>query len=53
MMSTSATNPHRKSGGPKRRDLQFSGPFLEMFFDRAYPDFLPHRTRNNYLCDFP
>ena len=30
---------------PERRDLRFRGPFVEMFFDRAYPDFLPRRTR--------
>jgi hypothetical protein len=28
-----------KSGGAQWRDLRFSGPYLEMFFDRAYPDF--------------
>ncbi len=47
MRSTSATNPNRKSRGPKRRDLQFTRPFLEMFFDRSVPA-LPatlHRTR--------
>jgi hypothetical protein len=41
MRSVNATKFHRKSGGAKPRDLQFRGPFLEMFFDRAYPDFLP------------
>jgi hypothetical protein len=30
----------RKSGGAEWRDLRFSSPFLKMFFDRAYPDFL-------------
>jgi hypothetical protein len=55
MWDTTALDPadFLLSLGAQPRDLQFSGPFLEMFFDRAYPDFLPHRTRNNYLCDFP
>jgi hypothetical protein len=35
MRSASATNLHRKSGGAKPRDLRFSGPFLEVFFDGA------------------
>jgi hypothetical protein len=26
----------RLAVGPKRRDLQFRGPFLEMFFDTVY-----------------
>jgi hypothetical protein len=37
----------------ERRDLRFRGPFVEMFFDRAYPDFLPRRTRKVHLCAFP
>jgi hypothetical protein len=36
MKFANATKFRRKSGKP--RDLQFSGPFMEMFFDRAYPD---------------
>ena len=35
MRFANATNLDRKSGGAKPRDLQFRGPFLEMFFDRA------------------
>jgi hypothetical protein len=34
MRSVNATRFHRKSGGAKPRDLQFHGPFLEMFFAR-------------------
>ena len=32
MMFANATNINRKFGGAKPRDLQFCGPFLEMFF---------------------
>jgi hypothetical protein len=35
MKCDNATRFHRKSGGPKWRDLRFSRPFLEMFFHRA------------------
>ena len=31
-ISTNATTLDRKSGGAERRDLQFSGPLVEMFF---------------------
>jgi hypothetical protein len=31
MWFINATNINRKSGGAKPRDLQFRGPFLEMF----------------------
>jgi hypothetical protein len=31
MKCTNATKVHRKSGGAQWRDLQFYGPFLEMF----------------------
>jgi hypothetical protein len=34
MKSISATKFHRKSGVAKWRDLQFSGPLVEMLFDR-------------------
>jgi hypothetical protein len=34
-------------------DLQFSGPFLEMFFDRAYPDFLPRSPIKAHGCGSP
>jgi hypothetical protein len=44
MRSANAINVHRKSGEAERRDLRFRGPFVEMFFDRAYPDFLPRGT---------
>jgi hypothetical protein len=32
-------SPSPLSSRAQPRDLQFRGPFLEMFFDRAYPDF--------------
>jgi len=32
MSFVNAVNINRKSGGAKPRDLQFRGPFLEMFF---------------------
>jgi hypothetical protein len=35
--------PSTLSSRAKPRDLRFSGPFVEMFFDRAYPDFLLRR----------
>jgi hypothetical protein len=44
MKFANATNINRKSGVAERRDLRFRGPFVEMFFDRAYPDFLPRRA---------
>jgi hypothetical protein len=44
MKLISATNLDRKSGGVQWRDLRFSGPFLEMFFDRA------SRSRRRDLC---
>jgi hypothetical protein len=36
----------------KRRDLQFRGPFVEMFFDRAQPDFLPRGAGHGHVCGF-
>jgi len=33
MKCDNATKFHRKSGGAQWRDLQFSEPLLEMFFD--------------------
>ena len=44
MRSANAIKVHRKSGEAERRDLRFRGPLVEMFFDRAYPDFLPRST---------
>jgi len=35
------------------RDLQFRGPFVEMFFDKAYPDLLPRGTRRIRVCASP
>jgi hypothetical protein len=35
MKFANATKLNRKSGVAKRRDLQFSRPLLEMFFDRS------------------
>jgi hypothetical protein len=34
------------------RDLRFRGPFVETFFDRAYPDFLPRSTGHDRVCAF-
>jgi hypothetical protein len=42
--------PSPLSSRAKPRDLQFRGPFLEMFFDRAYPDFLLRGTRDGHVC---
>ena len=53
MRSANAIKVHRKSGVAERRDLRFRGPFVGMFFDRAYPGFLPRRTRNVHVCAFP
>ena len=47
----SRPKPQLLTGNPgKPRDLRFRGPFLEMFFDRAYPDFLPRCTGNDRVC---
>jgi hypothetical protein len=35
------------------RDLRFSGPLVEMFFDRAQPDFLPRSAGQGRVCAFP
>jgi hypothetical protein len=35
MQIPNTTGLDRKSGGAKWRDLRFSNPFLEMFFDRV------------------
>jgi hypothetical protein len=40
------------SSRAKPRDLRFRGPFVEMFFDRAYPDFLPRSTGHSRVCAF-
>jgi len=40
------------SSRPERRDLRFRRPFVEMFFDRAYPDLLPRSTGNDRVCGF-
>jgi hypothetical protein len=37
--------PSTLSSRAKPRDLRFSGPFVEMFFDRANPDFLLRGTQ--------
>jgi hypothetical protein len=47
-----ATSPTSKGNPGQPRDLQFCGPFLEMFFDRAYPDFLPRSTGQGRVCAF-
>ena len=41
MKSDNATKFYRKSGGAKWRDLQFTGPLLEMFFGRVLVVFRP------------
>jgi hypothetical protein len=41
-MEASPSPCHPDRSEAERRDLQFRGPFLELFFDRAYPDFLLH-----------
>jgi hypothetical protein len=53
MKFDNATKSHRKSGGAWRRDLQFNGSLVEMFFDTAYPDFLPHSTGQGRVCGSP
>ena len=55
MLFASATNFHRKSGGAKRRDLRFHGPFVEMFFDRSEPDlqFAPPATNLRWKHHLP
>ncbi len=50
MQIINATDLDRKSGGAQWRDLRFSGPFLEMFFDRADPDFLLRIASNRHVC---
>jgi hypothetical protein len=45
--------PSPLSSRAQPRDLQFRGPFLEMFFDRAYPDFLLRCSDNGLVCGFP
>jgi hypothetical protein len=35
---------HPDRSEAERRDLRFRGPFVEMFFGRAYPNFLPRST---------
>jgi hypothetical protein len=38
MKFANATYFYRKSGGAQPRDLRFSGSFLGMFFNRAWPN---------------
>jgi hypothetical protein len=38
MKFANATYIYRKSGGAQPRDLRFSGSFLGMFFNRAWPN---------------
>jgi hypothetical protein len=45
-------SPFPLSSRAQPRDLQFRGPFLEMFFDRAYPDFLLRCTSDGRVCGF-
>jgi hypothetical protein len=52
MRSANAIKVHRKSGEAERRDLRFRGLFVEMFFDRAYPDFLPRATGQDAYAPF-
>jgi hypothetical protein len=46
------TSPGEPWGG-QWRDLQSRGFPVEMLFERAYPDFLPGRTRDIHVCAFP
>jgi len=52
------TNSHWKhpssslSSRPERGDLRFRRPLVEMFFDKAYPDFRPRSTRQGRVCAF-
>ena len=41
---------HLDRSAAQWRDLRFSGPFLEMFFDRVYPDFLLRAARDDHVC---
>jgi hypothetical protein len=44
------------TGAPKERSGEicgFSGPFLEMFFDRAYPDILLRAASDVHVCGSP
>ena len=45
--------PSPLSSRAQPRDLQFSGPFVEMFFDRAHADFLPRSAGHGRVCAFP
>ena len=45
-------SPFPLSSRAKPRDLRFRGPFVEMFFDRAYPDFLPRSAGQGRVCGF-
>jgi hypothetical protein len=50
----SFAEPSHSTGNPGQpRDLQFRGPFLEMFFDRAYPDFLLRGAGHGRVYGFP
>jgi hypothetical protein len=46
-------SPSPLSSRAKPRDLQFLGPFVEMFFDRAHPDFLPRSTEHRRAFETP
>ena len=50
MKFANAIKFHRKSGGAQWRDLQFSGPLVEMFFDRLERSFVTELLR---LCFSP
>src|ERR1700728_684279 len=44
------------TGAPKERSGEIcgvSGPFLEMFFERAYPDFLLRAASDVHVCGSP
>ena len=44
------------TGAPKERSGEIcgvSGPFLEMFFDRAYPDILLRAASDVHVCGSP
>jgi hypothetical protein len=45
-------SPSPLSSRAQPRDPQFREPFLEMFFDRAYTDFLLRGTNRSHVCGF-
>jgi hypothetical protein len=44
---------HLDRSAAEWRDLRFNGSPLEMFFDRAHPDFLLRAASDDHLCGSP